>query len=212
MCYKTFLALLLVAVSAVSAQYVTHAGSELVCIPCGPKPQPHVYLAGNFSFDNAKGTWLLIYTNDLPPEAGQECIHWPIYPNNDTVGNINRCWNNNHSPWWNLDCARRNGGGFVTYSRPDLTYGAFFWESARWSGKHEYFVLTFEEDLLILVRCDTVRGKPTQFVYVLTRETRANNALARRVSAVLQFNSMNPATVALKVVAQWDCNYINNQF
>lgn len=225
MCYKTFLALLLVAIS-VNADYVTHVGSKLVCEPCGPEPNPHVYFAPNFTVDAAKGTWRLVFTNDMPAESNAECITWSIYPNNDTVGNINVCWNDPKATWWNLICGRANGGGFVTYPQPDLSYSVIQWESDRWPIPRKYFVMTFQDNLWILVRCDTkvttVKDKTgnrtvtegIQYVYVLTRDGEASTALANIVTPILTFNSMNPRIIGMKSCYHgWGyCNYINNQW
>lgn len=215
MCYKTVLVTLLLAVAATAQDnYVQRGpdGEEHVCLPCGPKPNPHVYLVDEFNWDMAKGTWWLVYTNDLPAEAQRKCIHWPIYPNNDTVGNINQCWNSDRLPWTNVDCGRRNGGGFVRYSRPELTDAAFFWESDRWVGEREYFVIAFKEvELLVLIRCESVNGVAKQYIYVLTANgDQAGMRLQSDVAKLIEFNSMNPRIINPQSIKQsGDCNYLN---
>lgn len=214
MCYKTILALCLVAVTVnaevTSDPYGVRVDSKGSCLPCGPLPSPHVYFDNSFSFDLVQGTWKLMLSNDIPPECNKKCVHWSIYPINDTVGNINRCWNNPNADSYQLDCGRKNGGGFVTYSRPEISDSFFNWESDRWSGYKEYIVLVHEDNLLVVVQC--VKG--IQYIYILVKyvEEWTLKDLNARVIDVIEDNNMNPHNINPHPILQDSniCSYDND--
>lgn len=218
MCSKTVLALLLLAVT-VNAQYVSHPppSADQVCLPMCPGNNTHVYLVKDFNFKQIQGVWWLTYSNEFPPGSTKNCVHWTTfnwdYP---PTNSINVCWaakGTESNTWEGISCGDANGGGFWDYSKPEISNSIIRWRSTSFAASREYYVIDYRRDeIMIITRCEQVKGKYYRYVHVLTRDQYPSSDIEKETNDILKYNNMNPRDVGLEKMKFDSCTFINTHW